>query len=102
MIDEKLGARVAHHFGVMQEWFTDQFTLVHEKFEMLEEKMDRGFAEIREDLDRVKRNTDTNSLEILTLQEKQKRADTSIKKLNQVTKLLEKRVGKLEKKHEYV
>lgn len=67
LIDEKVQASTAHYFGIIQEWFSDQFALVHEKMDMLEEKVDRGFAEVKADLDQVKRNTDTNSLDILNL-----------------------------------
>lgn len=99
--EEKVGAIIAHHFGLIQEFLDDQFALVHEKFEILEEKMDRGFAEIRQDLDQVKRNTDTNSLEILALQEKQKKTDGVIKKLTQETKSLDGRVGIIEHNYEF-
>lgn len=74
LVQEEVGTSVAHHFGLIQEWFSDQFALVHEKFAMLEEKWDLRFEEIRSDLDQVKRNTDTNSLDIHTL-------NTRVKKL---------------------
>ena len=67
LIEEKVEEKASQRFDVIMEWFSDQFALVHEKFEMMDEKMDRQFAELKEDLEQVKRNTDTNSLDIINL-----------------------------------
>lgn len=67
LIDEKVQISAAHHFGLIHEWFRDQFILIHEKFDMLEEKWDRRFSVVEADLEQIKRNTDTNSLDILNL-----------------------------------
>ncbi len=80
LIDQKVDTVVSRQFGMVMEWFTDQFALVHEKFEMLEEKMDRGFAEIREDIAQIKINVDRNSLDILELQNKDKESWRRYKK----------------------
>ncbi len=77
-IDEKVQASTAHYFGLIKEWFSDQFVLVHERMDMLEEKVDRGFAEVKANLDQVKRNTDTNSLDILNLKNRVTRLEKKI------------------------
>ncbi len=72
IVEEKVSASFAHHFGLMKEWLLDQFRATDERFQAHDEKMDRGFAEIREELSHMKTNIDNNSLAIVSLQREQK------------------------------
>lgn len=71
-IEEKVEEKASQRFGAIQEWLKDEFKLIRENFQMVHEKMDRGFAEIREDIAQIKVNVDRNSLDILELQDKEK------------------------------
>ncbi len=102
LIKDEISASGAHYFGLIKELFLDQFALIREDHKMFEEKTDRHFEKIEEDLDQIKRNTDTNSLEILALQEKDRESWHKAAQMEREYKLLDKRVERLETNYNYV
>ena len=102
IMEEKAQTVFARNFTIFLERLDDQFKLVQEGFQGVHEKMDRNFSEIREDLEQIKRNTDTNSLEILALQDKDRESWRKTEILEEEYKLLGKRVERLEGKYNYV
>ena len=81
IVEKEVGASIAHHFDLMKEWLEDKFKAIDERFRLHDEKMDRGFAEIHEELSHIKTNMDRNSFEILALQKEQKITKRDIKEL---------------------
>ncbi len=63
MIDE----RVARHLGIMREWMTDQFKATNELADFRQEKNDRNFAELREDISHIHTILDEHTLDIVSL-----------------------------------
>lgn len=79
IVQEEVGASVAHHFELLKEWMTDKFQAINERFEAQDEKMDRNFMELRGDIKRIDKNIDDNSLDILALQKEQEKIKSDIK-----------------------
>jgi hypothetical protein len=67
--DEKIGASVAHHFGLMKEYFDEKFKAMYELILATNEKMDRGFAEVRSDISGIKFDVATLKIDVGTLKE---------------------------------
>ncbi len=102
LVKEEVGASAAYYFGLIKELILDQFAFAAERQQMFEEQTVRNFAEIKEELVQIKTNTDTNSLEILTLQEKDRESWHKAAQMEREYKLLDKRVEKLETNYNYV
>lgn len=83
IIDQKIEKSDSRFFGVIKDYFDDQFSIIHEKFQMMDEKMDRNFAEIREEVNFMKNNIDDNSLDILELQQDQIKIKSDIQEIKQ-------------------
>ncbi len=79
IVQKEVGVSVEHHFGLMKEWMTDKFQAINERFEAQDEKMDRNFTELREDIKRMNKNIDDNSLDILALKTEQEKIKSDIK-----------------------
>lgn len=65
IVDEKVGASAAHYFGLMKEEFAHRFGLLNEKLDLNQEKNDRNFAELREDISHIHTILDEHSLEMV-------------------------------------
>ncbi len=101
-VSQEVGKSAAHYFGLMKELIMDQFAFAREGQQMFEEKIDRRFQKIEDDLEQIKRNTDTNSLEIVALQDSDRESWRKTAQLEQEYDLLNNRVMKLETKLNYV
>lgn len=62
-----IDSRLSHHLGIMQEQFRHDFGLLNDKIDLNQEKNDRNFAEIREDISHIKSILDEHSMEIANL-----------------------------------
>ncbi len=54
IVDQKVGASAAHYFGMMKEWMAEQFLGMNERIMLSEEKSERNFVEIREEIIGIK------------------------------------------------
>ena len=54
IVDEKVGASAASYFGMMKEWMAEQFLGMNERIILSEEKSERNFIEIREEIIGIK------------------------------------------------
>jgi hypothetical protein len=80
LIDQKVDTAVSRQFGMIMEWFTDQFALVYEGQQNIIEVMERRFQKVEDRLDRIEINTNRNTLDIHALQEKDKESWRRYKK----------------------
>lgn len=115
IVDERIGENIARSFGLIQEWFSDQFKTMNEKIDFYQEKNERNFSLIFNEIATIKERITEISLDIKILKEdvsilKQDvlilKKDVSILKkdvavLKQDVKKLDNRVVRLEKHYEY-
>jgi hypothetical protein len=77
-LEKKFEQKFEHYFGLIQETFSDQFKILHEKMDMHIEKMDRTIQRLDEKLEHHDQLITTNSLDVLDLQENVKILDMKI------------------------
>ena len=72
IIDEKvplmINGAISHQTGIITEEFARQIGLLSDKIDLNQEKNDRNFAEMREDIDQIRMNTDSQGIDILNIQ----------------------------------
>lgn len=64
LIDERVGENIARSFGVIQEWFSDQFKTMNEKIDFYQEKNERNFNIIFNEIATIKERVTEISLDI--------------------------------------
>jgi chromosome segregation ATPase len=64
LIDERVGENIARSFGVIQEWFSDQFKTMNEKIDFYQEKNERNFSIIFDEIATIKERVTEISLDI--------------------------------------
>ena len=69
LIDERVGENIARSFGVIQEWFSDQFKTMNEKIDFYQEKNERNFSIIFDEIATIKERVTKISLDIEILKE---------------------------------
>lgn len=69
LIDERVGENIARSFGVIQEWFSDQFKTMNEKIDFYQEKNERNFNIIFNEIATIKERVTEISLDIEILKE---------------------------------